>query len=209
LTAINQSVGNGKVASLLCDIHVTGSIRVYVVEVGAAEDAAAFVESNRDNSGYYLDVYGDTQRGDFTTTDVFFDGRLTPDTKADYQIKAGNGGPDAYATGYDYTRYYGSGSQTLYGNYGVLYTFSYYIPTWSSSNHMFIGLNPRGGPSRAAMYGTHDLNTVTDEYIFANMTAPTQCGDGGNYGGGYKYIWWQWAPPLGSWLPFLMLHTSY
>ena len=209
LTIITQSVGNAKVASLLCDIHCSGSMRVYVVEVGATEDPAAFVQSNKNNSSYYLPVSSGTQRGDFTTTDVFFDGTLTPDTKADYQIKAGNGGPDAYATGYDYTLYNGGGSQTLVGNYGILYTFSYYIPTWSSSNRMFIGLNPRGGPSRAAAYGTHDLNTVEDEYIFGSMTALTQCGDGGNYGGSYKYVWWQWVPPLGSFLPFLMLHTSY
>jgi len=209
LTSISQSVGNAKVASLLCDIHYSGTIRVYVVEVGSAEDAAAFVQSNKNNSSYYLPISGSTQRGDFATSDVFFNGTLTPDTKADYQIKAGNGGPDAYATGYDYTLYNGGGSQTLYGNYGVLYTFSYSIPTWSSSNRMFVGLNPRGGPGRAAIYGKHDLNTAQGQYIFASMAAQTQCGDGGNYGGSYKYVWWQWVPPLGTSLPFLMLHTSY
>ena len=209
LTSLSQSVGNGNVASLLCDIHYSGSIRVYVAEVGSAENAAAFVQAYKNNSSYYSSMSPGTQRGDFTTTDVFFDGTLTPDTKGDWQIKAGNGAPDSYCTGYDYTLYNSGGSQTLYGNYGVLYTFDYSTPTWNSSNRVFIGLNPRGTAGRAAMYGTHDLNTAEDDYIFGALAVKTQCGDGGNYGGAYKYIWWQWVPPLGTGLPFLMLHTSY
>ena len=148
-------------------------------------------------------------RGDFTTSDIYFSGTLYPDTYSDKQIKVANGIPDSYSTGYDYTLYNGGGSQTLTGNYGVFYKFSYYIPSWTSAHRVFIGINPRGGNSRPAIWATRDMNTAEGGYLFDLTLAQTQAGDAGNYGGSYKTILWSWTPTMGANTPYLMLHTSY